>query len=274
MSGTTFRSVAAAMAAVISVSVLFSLLSRLLARPRARDAAAAGVAAAPALSTKKDIHLLRKLQHVTSGLVILALSTHDPLMRDWRYAVGTLVFSSAGMWATYALRRAAPRFDQWFRATFAPIMRPRELTRMPGAFFFLLGCAAALTLFPKPRAHLAILFLSFGDPAASFVGVTYARWAAGGRRSSPKGAGGDGQSSGKTVAGSLGCFAVCALCTAWALGGAANTATHIIIGGLAGAIAELVPFSSVDDNLAIPIVAGTILTLASSGGGWFPSLQG
>ena len=43
----------------------------------------------------------------------------------------------------------------------------------PGAFWFLLGCAAVTAMYAKPVAMLAILFLSFGDPAASAAGVTF-----------------------------------------------------------------------------------------------------
>ena len=58
-------------------------------------------------------------------------------------------------------------------AAFGPIMRSHEVTQLPGAFWFLLSLIAVTLCCPRPIAMLAMLFLSFGDPVASLVGVLW-----------------------------------------------------------------------------------------------------
>ena len=101
--------------------------------------------------------------------------------------------------SVHTLRRRYKAVDRWYMQQFGPILRPHERHALPGtsgpahacwhvhssyhvhsvcdigpgAFWFLLGCAAVTAMYAKPIAMLAILFLSFGDPAASAAGVTF-----------------------------------------------------------------------------------------------------
>eukprot|EP00752_Nemacystus_decipiens_P001847 g1781.t1 len=53
-----------------------------------------------------------------------------------------------------------------------PLLRPREIRgALPGAFWFLLGSAVAVAIFPRDVALQSILHLSVGDPIASVVGA-------------------------------------------------------------------------------------------------------
>ncbi len=131
-----------------------------------------------------------------------------------------------------------------------PVMRDTEVNTLTGIPFYMASCLFAFLIFPKHVTVLAILYLALGDPSSSFFGVLYGK-----NKIFPN----------KSLQGTLGGFVVCALATLayvhWQ-GFPANKILLIsMIGGFCGAVSELLPLN-IDDNFAIPVVSGALMTLA------------
>ncbi len=154
------------------------------------------------------------------------------------------------------LRTRIPILREIGQRLFGSLMREQEDRQLTGMPFYALGCTLSFILFPPSVAILAVLYLAFGDPLASIVGVYY-------QRKKPAMGG-----FSKSWAGSTACFAACFLLSfllmpllfdglqyqdwrLWLLA---------ILGGLSAAFAEFLPLRT-DDNLSLPIVSGSFLWL-------------
>lgn len=131
-----------------------------------------------------------------------------------------------------------------------PVMRDTEVNQLTGIPFYMASCLFAFLIFPRHIAVLSILYLAFGDPSSSFFGVLYGR-----NKIFPN----------KSLQGTLGGFFVCALVTVIYLSWQEFPRDQILLlamlGGFAGAVAELLPLN-VDDNFAIPVISGFLMALA------------
>ena len=134
-------------------------------------------------------------------------------------------------------------------------MKEREQTGVTAATYMLIATAICLGAFDKEVGALAVLYTAVGDPSAAVMGQRFGRIRIVGN---------------KTLEGSL-AFAVAAGAIAIGVG---MTSTNVgLVAALAGVaaatIAELysgrirVPIIGLlDDNLMVPLVAVTIMTLA------------
>jgi dolichol kinase len=113
------------------------------------------------LATKKDLHLRRKIQHATTGLMIL----NATCFLSVEIAAGILFVFSGFFYFVYLLRCYSKRFDTIYLNHFQSIMREKEIKKqiVPSSFDFLIGNAIVLALFPKKIAQLAILHVRFVD---------------------------------------------------------------------------------------------------------------
>lgn len=143
---------------------------------------------------------------------------------------GSIVVEAARLWwpwVNWLLWRTIPSvFRQW------------EDRHLLGSTWFALGATSALLLFGRDAGSTAVLFLTWGDPAAEIVGR---RWGRPDQR--------------KTVAGSTACFLACL----------AAAGVGIWLGGLSpwSALAGAIVATAVerwspppDDNLWMPLVSG------------------
>jgi dolichol kinase len=154
------------------------------------------------------------------------------------------------------IRLRVPAFNEAFVRFWGPIIRSCEINRLSGTPYYLGAAVVAVGLFPKPIAALSLLFLACGDPMASLVGILYGnRW---GQKLPPLPG---GKSWIGTAAGVLTCAAVSLIfwltmpgVSTWQL------AALVVLGGLAGGLAELSPWP-IDDNFTIPVLSGLILWL-------------
>lgn len=205
------------------------------------------------LRTKGDLHIRRKIQHAGTA-VFFAAASHLPGSLGSALA---LAIGAASIALMHAARMRYPAANRAYMRMLGPILRSHEATQLPGAFYFVVGSAVAYLLFPLQVANLAVLLLGFGDPAASLFGVLL------------NGAGGKIGSTGKSVAGCVACFAVCAATTAVFMAVSDDPAAAAVppqtvmlasvLCGAVGAAAELVSGSlGVDDNVTIPIVSGAM----------------
>ncbi len=113
-----------------------------------------------------------------------------------------------------------------------------EQRRALGSTWLSLGMLGVLALFGRDVGSTAILFLTWGDPAAELVGR---RWGTPGKS--------------KTMAGSLACLAACLVAGVVGMGLGGLSLWAVLIGaGVATVVERWAP--PPDDNLWIPILAG------------------
>lgn len=145
------------------------------------------------------------------------------------------------------LRTHFPVVNSWAVIVLGPVMRESEVNRVSGIPFYLASCLFAVLVFPQHITILGILYLVFGDPFSSFFGVLLGR---------------DKLFPNKSLQGTLGGFLVCALVTGLYLRWAGLQDDRFLllalIGGFAGALAELLPVN-IDDNFAIPVISGSFM---------------
>ncbi|MBN1323725.1 MAG: hypothetical protein JW986_06975 [Methanotrichaceae archaeon] len=138
-----------------------------------------------------------------------------------------------------------------------PEVRAREKDRVAGYFYYILGSLVTVIAFPATVAICAMLMLSLGDAASGLLGSVL-------RGSDVRGGGPWRIKPFPIVAGMfLACFAIGALSSRYTM-----IPWPIYAAGAAGAtIADSVPLFlgrlPIDDNLTIPIYAGTAMALAA-----------
>jgi dolichol kinase len=164
------------------------------------------------------------------------------------------------------IRKFVPQINQLIAKLFGPVMRAHEMHKFSGIFFYLAGALLSWYLFTKPIAMLSMLYLGFGDPVASAVGIAIPgpRFRA---------------SNTKSLLGSVAAMLVCTAISiiflthpfilqcdpltnplAWPH----NVLMIVsITGGVAAGLAELAMFGPIrehlDDNLLIPVVSSVVL---------------
>jgi dolichol kinase len=132
-------------------------------------------------------------------------------------------------------------FNRWFIRKVGFLMRPNELTSVHTAAIFASALYLGVFLFGVPAMLMGFLCLSIGDPVAAIVGLKFGRI----------------RIFGKTLEGSLACFAVCLGIGLLLYPGQAGKAA---IAALAATLGELIPLP-VNDNLRIPFAVGLALTI-------------
>jgi dolichol kinase len=196
------------------------------------------------LKIRSDLHLARKLYHTLGVLLIFWL--YQILTREQ----GLILLGSTTVVvaALDFIRLRSSQLNRFMFNTFGLFLRRDEATRMSGMSSLLFGVLVIVFFLPHEVANLAILFLAFGDPFASAIGVIYGK---------------DKILPNKSLQGFLGAFAICAVTSVLYF-----NFTHLLmerwilaslLGGLIGALSELIAVGRLDDNLSIPVVSGGLL---------------
>ncbi len=207
--------------------------------------------------TRNEFHQSRRIFHMLSGLAIVVVAC--PLEKKTMVTVLALMTLVALF--VEAVRLQWESLNKALARHFRSLMRDGEERRLSGITYYLIGCTISALVFPKEIALLSILFLAFGDPIASLVGLRYGKP----RRNIPD------DKPFKSLAGSLACFFTCFLITF-----ILSTLTPIwrdlswvdrgflgFIGGAGGTLGELLPIRT-DDNLSLPLISGAFFWLLSS----------
>jgi dolichol kinase len=201
------------------------------------------------LHLRTDLHLARKVWHMTMGLFAVAVYSSGMS----RTTAVFILCSVLGFNLLVEMARLrAPSFNDKFMRICAPIMRSSEANKLSGVPYYLASMILAIGIFPRPIAILSIIYLACGDPIASLFGIIY-------------GDRGKRFANGKSIIGTMAGVLTCAIVTFIFLS-TLNLNDHAVlaltvVGGLAGGMAELLPLD-VDDNFSIPIVSGFALWLA------------
>jgi dolichol kinase len=133
-------------------------------------------------------------------------------------------------------RGIASIFRKYF---FGKVLREEEGPTLMGSTFFLFSTLLAILLFPKEVAIASILILILSDTTAALVGKGVGRIPI----------------FGKTLEGSL-AFLFCSLVIVWCYPNLNRFWGSL--GALGATLVEVLPIR-IDDNLTIPLVAGTIM---------------
>lgn len=198
---------------------------------------------------RSDLHLLRKLWHVSTGVVGLVIyysSNQTELF--WAKLV---MFIAIASFLMEFIRLNNKKLNQLFCKYFSLIMRNSEKDKMSGLPFYALGVSVSLFLYQKDIALISILFLVFSDPLSSFFGVLFGK-----EKILPN----------KSLQGSFAGFLCCLLITLIYLSKLgidldARAILFSIAAAFIGSISELISAMDIDDNLTIPIISGLGMSL-------------
>ncbi len=196
------------------------------------------------LKKKSDLHMTRKIWHaagVTLMAVVYQMSGHQ---KSWLIlAIAAIVIIPFD-----TLRKNNEKLNAFAIRAFGPVMRSHEANHLSGLSYLIMGGIVLMLFADKHIVTLTLLFLAFGDPAASFFGIRYGR---------------DKIFANKSLQGTLGAFAVCTVTAAVYYYNQNLMTERLLIvaplSGAIGAIAELFPFGKLDDNLTFPVVSGLLL---------------
>lgn len=188
----------------------------------------------------RGIQPWRRAFHAVSGLLLAyapALSGLTPETTALLLAGGFVVLLAFDL-----ARLRSPALNRLFFRSLSRLASPAERHRIASSTWYVLGACLVWAFFPLPVAQASLVILGLADPAASVVGRLFGRIHVG------KG----------TVEGSLAFVTVGFLCL-WPLVGPGPAALAALIAGLA----EVLPLG-IDDNLLVPLIAGSVL-LATMG---------
>ncbi len=214
-----------------------------------------GPVAPTKLKLRNDLHISRKLWHIAGvGLIAVIMNNISPQDSLFDLSIAALLIIPFDL---FRLRR--PDLNQKIVVLFKPVIRIEEVMKISGTSFLIVGAFTVILLFPKKVAVLAILLLAFGDPTSSIFGVLWGK---------------DRIWGNKSLQGSLACFVVCSfVCALYFLNHHLMVERIVlvsILGGLIGALSELIQFKKLDDNMTFPILAGFGLWCLFSLFGGFP----
>ena len=187
-------------------------------------------------------HLGRKLFHLLGGISLLSL--YFILGRNAALTVyGSLVLI---VFAFEVSRLSIPAWNAFLVSRFSSFIRSNEEHRLTGIIPYLLGVGLALYAYSTAVASVAIMFLAFGDVAATTIGERFGRTKIGD----------------KSLEGTL-AFIVAALAAGSLLSllGLGVPFGIMIPGAIIAAGVELLP-RAVNDNFAIPLLSGAAMEFA------------
>ena len=181
----------------------------------------------------------RRLFHVLAGSTIPIAAIFAP---ERELLIGLAVLA-AGALAIDLTRLGISPLNRWYLRWLAPLLKSDEASRITGATYMLIAALPVFWLFGKDVGVPVMFFLSLGDPAAAIVGSRLP-----GPRVFGKSPGGTAAfvAAGAAIAGLL--VAAGAIEYHWALWAGAVIAAVVELAGLPP-----------DDNLTIPLIAGTAM---------------
>ena len=132
-----------------------------------------------------------------------------------------------------------------FKSFFNSMLRSHEMDgKLTGATWVMIGAVITITLFSKPVAIIALIFMSLGDAAAGLIGQRLGKHKIGD----------------KTWEGFFGGLIICIII---ALNFPFLPLTVSLIGAITAMIMELIPIP-LDDNFKIPLGSGAIMMMLST----------
>lgn len=222
------------------------------------------------MQTHKKCELSRAFFHSLVGGIIIGLYATGLS----RMTISYMLFPFTLIFGVFDRSRLTNKsFNKAFLENFVicRVIRSEEMiNRMTSATSLLIGAQITLFLFSRPIAALCLLQLAWCDPIARIVGKKFGPKNIKKKNNQMVLIDGDGRLwNGKTVVGSfaaslLGFFIILAFLLITVDQSYSKISTIVftsILGGLYGAIAEALTISNIDDNLSMPIISASLLTL-------------
>ncbi|MEY4616547.1 MAG: hypothetical protein RJB66_1507 [Pseudomonadota bacterium] len=201
---------------------------------------------ARAFKRRSDLHLARKTWHMLG--VLLMVLVHQRVSRE--NAIILLLGAMMIFVVPDLIRQYSSRLNEIFVNLFQLVIRENEVNRLSGNSYLLSGVLLIVLVFSPKIVGLSLLFLAFADPIASCVGILYGK---------------DKILGQKSLQGFLAAFVVCTLATMGYLYVNGILLDKLLIvgvlAGFIGALSELLPIGKLDDNLTLPLMSATGLTL-------------
>ena len=192
---------------------------------------------------KKKFEIRRKIFHIFLGTIIVLLLMFD-IFNSWSLFLIIIIGCILSLVSTQI---KIPGI-YWFIKKFE---REDIIDRFPGKgiLFFFIGCLLVLRLFDKNIALASIMILALGDSVSSLIGQNFGKHFI---------------NSTKTIEGVI----VGVIAASW-MASFFVSIPQAFFGSLVAMAVEAVELkigeSNVDDNIIIPIVAGTVMFLITKG---------
>lgn len=196
------------------------------------------------LKHRSDIHWARKIWHMGGVSMIAACYANLPEKTSLvLLSLAWLLFVPVDI-----MRLKNPALNDFLLSAFRPIMRRNEVDRLAGTSYLLTGITLVAFIFPPQIVLLTMFFLAFADPIASYWGIRFGK---------------DKIFGEKSLQGSLAAFFVCSVATFYFLTSHWLLMDRLVIvsilGGVIGALAELIPIGKLDDNFTLPVLSASAL---------------
>lgn len=198
------------------------------------------------LKSKQNLHLLRKLWHVLTGLFAFGIT----IKMGWSKYEAGLIAGFIGLFGAglELLRFRHERLNQLFLTLAAPLAREEERHKFSGLTYYAFGVSFCFLFYQWDIAVISILYLIFCDPLSALVGKLFGK-----KQLAPN----------KTLVGSLTFIVVGLFVNFFYLNFQKTDLLDdqfiFILAPIVGSCFEF--FNFVDDNLSIPIGTGFIVTL-------------
>lgn len=196
------------------------------------------------LKRKSDLHIGRKIWHLSGVGILIVMFNAFPPTACW-------ILLIMGILAIIPLdyfRRRNPELNRFVLRLIGPLMRQHEFSRLSGLSWLLLGFAVVMFLFDRHIVNLAMLFLAFGDPIASYFGIRFGK---------------DKIIGNKTLQGTMAGFTVCTIVSMLYYYYNNIMLERVLIvapvSGIIGALSELIPVGKMDDNFTFPVISASLL---------------
>jgi dolichol kinase len=194
------------------------------------------------LKARNDIHIARRLWHMCGvfGIFLLYWTISPRLAAILMVGIGGLLV------VCDIARLYVPALNRLFQWIFKPVMRESERGKISGMTSMVVGLTLIFFIYPRNVVLLALLYLAFADPLASYFGIRYGK---------------DKLVGNKSLQGSMAAFAACFIATVAFLYTLDLMRERLFIvsllGGLIGAVSELIPVGRMDDNFLFPVLSAT-----------------
>lgn len=186
--------------------------------------------------------LRRQVLHMLVGTVIIIL-----FLNNWITLLAFFIIVCLGIFLSFVGKNVKLPIMSWFIGFFE---REQDKNKFPGRgiIFFGAGCILVLRLFTRDIALASIIILTFADSIAHLIGSNF------GKITNPL-------NNKKKIEGSIAGFLVGSLVAMLFVSPLLS-----IIGSFAAMLFEAVRFEvsgeRIDDNLLVPLIAGTFMYLA------------
>jgi dolichol kinase len=163
---------------IASIPICFGLFMSLFSSP-SKD-----------LQQSNHLNYVRRIFHMITGSGIITIIL---FMEDRTAKKGMTFLGIMYLVVIHLVRKRSKWFNQRYLHYFRFILRPTEVDHLPSAFWYLLGCFLVQFDDSVNSIIFSLIILSYGDPAASIIGIKIGGWRI---------------SRYKTLSGSLGCMVV------------------------------------------------------------------